>query len=214
MSSTSRRGPRTVAAKARTVLGVFGAAFLLVPIWLLPSEAQPAPAAGQNREVIVANDATRPIPTQALGTTQVAGNVQVAGSVVAAPAGELVQFEKLVLINPTTPGIQLVDAFEVPAGKRLVVEHVTAAALLHPEGAMQVRVGKPGAMHYLSFRMDPNSEANTFFRRATASEAMTFFVDDAGPGAKELKIQVLREGPRLETDAAQVFTFVGRLYDL
>lgn len=213
MTSTSR-GPRAVASKALAMLGVFGAGFLLVPIWLTPSAAQPAPAGAPNREVIIGNDAARPIPTQAVGTTQVAGTVQVAGSVVAAPAGEFVQFEKPVLINPTTPGIQLVDAFEVPPGKRLVVEHVTAAALLHPEGAMQVRVGRPGAMHYLSFRMDPNSEANTFFHRATASEAMTFFVDDAGPGAKELKIQVLREGPRLETDAAQTFTFVGRLYDL
>lgn len=64
---------------------------------------------------------------------------------------------------------------------RLVIEHVTAAAILHPDGRMQLRVGSSRTMHYLHFQLDPNTDADTFANRATASEPMTIVVDDAGP---------------------------------
>lgn len=158
--------------------------------------------------VVVANDASSPVPTQLIGPVQVIGGVSFA------PAGELVQFEKLVVMAPDSPALQVVDGYDVPDGKRLIVDHVTSALLLGKDARMQIRVGVPGAMHFLQYQIDANSDASTVFDRVTANQAMTFFVDDAGPDAGELKIQILREGVPPSNAVAQVFTFTGRLLDL
>lgn len=209
MSALFCRAPGPAARKAITIVTVLSGA-LLVGAWALPSGAEPQMGpAKQSNEVIVANDATRPVPVTPQGTTQVAG------AVTTTQAGELLQFEKLVRVSPDSPGVFLADAgFDVPEGKRLVVEHVTGAITLHPEGSLQIRVGSASQLHYLPFQHDPNSDGrSTFAERASTSQAMTFFVDDAGPGANEVKIQILREGPAIDAAAPQIITFVGRLFD-
>ena len=191
------------------------AAVALTAIVVGGSVAGAAPSAGAKaEEVIVANDATRPVPVQAQGTTWVAGTVEAKVTGTVAPAGQLVQFERFIALAPDGPPVQLIDAFEVPDRKRLVIEHVTGGIALHPEGRAQVRVGQSNGLHFLPFQLDPNAESDTFVNRATMSEATTFVVDDTGPGALELKIQVLREGPRVAVAAPLILTFVGRLYDL
>jgi len=168
MSTLFNRASGSVARHHRTIanVGVLSSA-LLVGAWALPSGAQTQGApAKQANEVVVANDDTRPVPVRAQGT------------VATAPAGALVQFEKLVRISPESPAVVLEDAgFDVPDGKRLVVEQVTGAITLHPEGTLQIRVGSVAQLHYLPFQHDPNADGrSTFFERATASHEMTFFV--------------------------------------
>jgi hypothetical protein len=133
---------------------------------------------------------------------------QEAEIVLTARGGVPVQFEARVFYPATTPVIHVVTAYEVPDGKRLVVEHVSGSIILASQERMRVRVQG----HFLPFQLDPHAASGSP-QRATASEPMTFVVDDRGSNAAELKIELLREGSSLPFTVNQLFYFSGYLYD-
>jgi hypothetical protein len=123
--------------------------------------------------------------------------------------GQPVQFEARIFYPPTTPAIHVVTAYEVPDGKRLVVEHVSGSVILGAQTRLRVRLNG----HFLPFQLDPHAAGQTV-QRATASEDMTFVVDDRGPNAQELKLEVLREGSSLPYIVNHLVVVSGYLYDL
>jgi hypothetical protein len=129
-------------------------------------------------------------------------------TVYTARAGMPVQFEARVFYPPTTPVIHVATAYEVPDGKRLVVEHVSGSLMLASQERMRVRVQG----HFLPFQLDPHAASGSP-QRATASEQMTFVVDDRGPNGQELKIELLREGSSPAFIVNHLFSFSGYLYD-
>ena len=129
-------------------------------------------------------------------------------TVFTARAGVPVQFEARVFYPAATPAIHVATAYEVPDGKRLVVEHVSGSIILASQERMRVRVQS----HFLPFQLDPHAASGSP-QRATASEPMTFVVDDRGPNAQELKIELLREGSSLPFIVNHLFYFSGYLYD-
>jgi hypothetical protein len=75
-------------------------------------------------------------------------------------------------------------------------------------------VSGANGLHFLPLQADSNTESDTFVNRATGSENVMIMVDDTGPAALEVKIQVLREGPRPAVTAPAIVVATGRLYDL
>jgi len=210
--SLLQRAPKSLAAKAVSILAVLGAGFVLVTSLAVPSSAAP-PDSGTKVpiEAIVANDATRAVPTQAQGTTQVAGTVRTA------PAGELVQFQRGIILQPGTIAPTRFPFYDVPDGKRLVVEQITGHLVMANGAEMYVRVGPAvGPLHVLAFPggLDANSETRAI-QRSSTTQQMTFFVD-AVPGATtpEFDVEIMRLNDTSTSALAQTITMVGRLYDL
>jgi hypothetical protein len=133
---------------------------------------------------------------------------QVVETVYTARAGVPVQFEARVFYPAATAPIYVATAYEVPDGKRLVVEHVSGSLILASQERMRVRVQG----HFLPFQLDPHAASGSP-QRATASEPMTFVVDDRGPNQRELKIELLREGSSLPFTVNHLFYFSGYLFD-
>ena len=144
-----------------------------------------------------------------LASPELAGAQQPGEIVHTVRAGQPVQFEARVFYPPTTPAIHVVTAYEVPDGKRLVVEHVSGSVILGAQTRVRVRLHG----HFLPFQLDPHAAGQTI-QRATASEDMTFVVDDRGANAQELKLEVLREGSSLPYVVNHVVVVSGYLHDL
>jgi hypothetical protein len=162
-----------------------------------------APTAAAPQDVRVVNTTSEAVPVKTQGLTRVTGLVQVL------PAGEPVQSDARIFYPPDTEPIYSQPIYEVPDGKRLVVEHVTGALILGPQTRMQVRING----HFLPFQLAPHAELATI-QRATASEPIHFVVDDRGPNAGELRIEFLREGSSLSSTVNHHITFSGFLIDL
>lgn len=123
-------------------------------------------------------------------------------------AGQPVVFEARIFYPPTTPAIHVVPAYEVPDGKRLVVEHVSGSVILGSQTRLRIRVHG----HFLPFQLDPHASVSSI-QRATASEPMTFVVDDVGPNRQELRVELLREGSSLPFIVNHLLFFSGHLYE-
>ena len=150
-----------------------------------------------------------PLASPDLSSAARGGATQLGETADTARTGQPVQFEARIFYPPTTPAIHVVTAYEVPDGKRLVVEHVSGSVILGAQTRVRLRVNG----HFLQFLLDPHAAGQTV-QRATASEDMTFVVDDRGPNAQELKLEVLREGSSLPYIVSHLVVFFGYLYDL
>jgi hypothetical protein len=125
-----------------------------------------------------------------------------------AGAGVPVQFLARVFYPPTTGPIHVATAYEVPDGKRLVVQYASGSLILAGQERMRVRVQG----HLLPFQLDPHAASGSP-QRATASVPMTLVVDDRGPNQQELKIELLREGSSPPFIVNHLFYFSGYLLE-
>ena len=112
----------------RTALFVLGGA--LVGVFLMPGIST---AADSFKDVFITNDASRPVPTQAQGTTQVGGTVNVGTD-----ASERAPYQHSFLFNQTastcTQFVCTASFPAVPAGQRLVVTYASARYALSSGG--------------------------------------------------------------------------------
>ena len=115
--------------RARTILAVT-VAFLLGGVLFGGPGAQ---AASALLSVFVTNDTAHPVPTRAIGTTAVSGSVNVGNLPATQPVSGTVEvadsrepFETRIDLEASGATVST-GSFSVPAGKRLVVEFVSAA---------------------------------------------------------------------------------------
>ena len=125
----------------KLILGVFGISTLGVVFASTGSVRSYADDGRQTSSVIVANTASQPVPTTAVGTTQITGgvaitntpNVNVAGPVTVVPDArravtlaapfKFTATDKAVEIDLVAPGTS--QPYQVPAGQRFVLESIS-----------------------------------------------------------------------------------------
>jgi hypothetical protein len=162
----------------RTVLFVLGGA--LVGVFLMPGIST---AADSLKEVFITNDASKPVPTQAQGTTNVAGTVNVGTD-----ASERAPYQHSFLFNQTestcTQFVCMASFPAVPAGQRLVVTYASARFALSSGGvspSVSLSVGGQTSPSILL----PTPQL-TGFTSYIAAGPVTFYVGAGGVPTIEL----------------------------
>ena len=177
--------------------------------------------------VSVVNTASNPVPTLAQGTTNIAGNVSVtntptvnlasgasvgisnttANPVLVRNVNDAVSqiFQKQMQINMAQGEFGKSASFFVPAGKRLVIEYVSAAGFddgdQHLRFEVDTNVNGEGASHFL---VTERQGGHPFFR---VSQQMRVYADPA----THVQVVVLR--PTSTTPAVAVMTISGYYVD-
>lgn len=142
------------------LMAALGFAIFVLPLMILnsrPADAQIGPPAARPVDVRVTNTATSPVPTVVLNTPSIEGSVSVVNTPTVAissaangvrvertedlPARSRFQGRDLLLFPRTVPigqvqtdelTVQFGGSFTVPAGKRFVLEHVSAFGAVLP----------------------------------------------------------------------------------
>lgn len=191
----TRNVPRALAA-----LALIAAGFAVIAAGAVPA------IAAQLQNVFVTNTPDKPVPTAAQGVTQVSGTVSVA-----APAEEVVQFRRAVTVQPseTSTGIER-PLYDVPDGKRLIVDLVTANLPSVANTDFFVDVGQnQGAKFTLPLVKLPGRPD---FDRFAGSLAGPIHVDAVDGQADELTALLFRASPP-DIAVAYFFSVSGRLVD-
>lgn len=201
----------------------------LVAVALTTVSNRPAQATRPSSDVLVVNDATAPVPTVAQGTTQVAGTVGLSGPVALAagarvqidPAGgpvatHAVDADQLVHlgVNLDIPDRNVggaAELYQVPAGKRLTIEHISAHAVLAigETALLLLQVNIPGESGLRAYYFPTTAADNGFGGRIWVVGQETHMSFDAGTSIAAL---VLRQGGGNEAvPSAAQFEVIGRL---
>lgn len=117
-------------------------------------------------------------------------------------------------VLPAQSFAEVFGLYDVPPGKRLIVEHISAEVILGPDEVPSVSIGASGtARHFLMLQRNVAS-GSIGSQRATGSQSVLLVADDAGSGGDDLKVFMQRSPATSTTGISQTFAFSGRLYDL